>query len=197
MPTNICNNVARILAILVLSLTISCGSDDTTDNEGANNQQADAGVDAGIDDQSDGSAADVPPPEAEFQVGTNIVYENTPQSFTPIMDGAEVPLNFGVQGSWMVVLAFRTRNLIEGQFDIRADITIDGVESGDIWLEFQDTFPGGDGWDYYYNLFLAIDQNDPPARGTPATIHVSIEDLDGNAADRTHEVLIGEAVGGP
>lgn len=180
----------HLIGILLLAIAlVSCSGDDGPEpTREVSNNVADVGVEDTSSDTNE---------EGEFEVGVNEVFQNTPDSYTTIMDGVEVPLNYGVQGSWMVVLAFRSKNLIRGTFDIRADITIDGVESGDIWLEFQETFPGGDGWDYYYNLFLAIDQNDPPARGTPATIHVLVEDSRGNVGEETYDVFIGEAIGGP
>lgn len=186
---------ANLLAMLFCSGMVfpgplACGSD-TADgtSEPTSDNQTDAGADA-----SPNPDPDATPEEGAFEVGTNTVNQNTRESYTPMTEGAEVPLNFGVQGSWMVVLAFRTNNLIEGEFDIRADISIDGVESGSIWLEFQQTFPGGDGWDYYFNLFLALTVDDPPARGTPATISVTVEDEFGTVAEEVTNVLIGEAI---
>ncbi len=187
------SKVRYILSVWVTSLvlvtTMGCGSDESS--KSAHDMSA-SETDMGENDPQRDMTT-----ESQFEVGYNVVYQNTPDSYTPMSDGTTVPLIWGVQGSWMVVLAFRTQNLIEGLFDIRADIGIDGSDAGDIWLEFQETFPGGDGWDYYYNLFLAIDLDDPPPEGTPATIHVLVEDEDGNVAEETHEVFIGETVGGP
>jgi hypothetical protein len=87
--------------------------------------------------------------------------------------------------------------MFEGVLDVKADIAIDGVDSGNIWLEQQETFPGGDGWDYYYSLFLALDVADPPARGTPAHISMEVTDEDGTTAKREYDVIVGDTSGGP
>lgn len=176
-----------VFIALSLGLASGCGESEPTDNPGMSSN----------DEEMGGEPNAVESGEGRFEMGYNVVYQNTPESFTVIEDGAAVPLIWGVQGSWMVVLGFRSQNLVEGAFDIRAEITIDGVESGEIWYELQETFPGGNGWDYYYNLFLAIDQNDPFEAGTPATIQMSVEDEAGNAVEASHEVVIGETVGGP
>ena len=130
-----------------------------------------------------------------FEPGWNVVSENTPDSVTLLDDGEEIPFVFGVQGSWMVVLAFRTRDLFEEPFDIQAEITLDGVDAGDIWLADQETFPGGDGWNYYYNLFLPIDDQ-PPERGTPVGIVMRILTADGETiAEEEFAMLAGPADG--
>lgn len=185
-PVTMLRSILTAFIALSLGLAFGCGESEATDNSGMSTNTADMG-------EPDGDRGE----EESFEVGYNVVGQNTPDSFTVVEDGAAIPLIWGVQGSWMVVLGFRSQNLVEGAFDIRAEITIDGVASGDIWYELQETFPGGNGWDYYYNLFLAIDQNDPPEAGTPATIQMSVEDGAGNAVEATHQVVIGETVGGP
>ncbi len=154
----------------------------------------DAGTTIVPDAADDAATADLADIGA-FQIGTNGVFEATPQNFVPMVDGAEQPFTFGVQGSWMVVLAFRTHDVIAGPFDLVAEISIDGVPSGNIWFEGQETFPGGDGWDYYYNLFLPIDDDDPPAVGTPLQILMRVTDESGAEAEQTHDVLAGPANG--
>lgn len=182
--------VRRFSSLLCVALLlVGCAPNDASspDAELDAAQRSDSGSDA-TDSEAGGTGA------GELQIGTNPAYEAMPQSFTPMSDGAEVPITFGVQGSWMVVLAFRTRDMFEGQFDVVGEITIDGVQAGRLWLELQETFPGGDGWDYYYNFFLAIDHE--PARGTPTHILVRVTDEEGATAQREHDVLIGPADGG-
>ncbi len=155
-----------------------------------------AGCGDGGDASTDSDAATADADDTgEFEIGTNTVNEANRDSFTLMTDGAEVPLVWGVQGSWMVVLSFRSQNLIEETFEVVADIAIDGDDVGEVWLTGQETFPGGDGWDYYYNLFLAIDLADPPPRGTPAHIRMSVTDEHGTTAEQAHDVVIGSAEG--
>lgn len=181
----------RLLSMLCITIALcACGSEGDPQNTqpGTNNttsQPTNNDTTADMDEVVEG----------EFEIGTNSASQA--DSFVPLIEGEEVPLVWGVQGSWMVVLAFRTHDLFEGMFDVRANISIDGVESGVIWLEFQETFPGGDGWDYYYNLFLAIDVIEPPPRGTPARIEMSVIDENETMAAEAFDVLIGETVGGP
>lgn len=177
----------RLLCLLLVCFTLGCGDDTSPEPS----------------DTSDMSATDTPDTTAQpdmggtvpiemFEIGSNTVEDATPAGFAPMADGTAVPFDFGPQGSWMVVLAFRDQDILEGEFDVRASIEIDGTAEGEIWLEFQETFPGGDGWDYYFNLFLPI-SGDPPAEGTPMVIQLSVLDGDETLASRTHSVVAGPA----
>lgn len=189
--------IYRLLYLLTLCLSFSftaCTGDDG-DVPADAGEDASTAADVGDDATPDGSDPSDVAEAGAFEIGTNCVEDATPQGFLPITEGGEVPLTWGVQGSWMVVMAFRTHDMFEGVFDVRAEITIDGRKVGEIWYEAQESFPGGDGWDYYYSLFLAIDLSDPPPRGTPAHVVMTVTDEDGTTATREHDVVIGEADG--
>ncbi len=188
------NSLANPLIMILLGVALclgACGSGEDSPEDGGNDNNAmlsDAGDDATSADMG-GDAETV----GRFQIGTNPLNEANPDGFMPFSEGTAVPFVYGVQGSWMVVLAFRT-DMIEGMFEVRANITIDGVESGNIWLEQQQTFPGGDGWDYYYSLFLAID-GEPPPEGTPVHIGMTVTDENGTTAEQEYDLLAGSTDG--
>lgn len=178
-----------LLATFAVAALAGCTASDDKPAD-TNNARADAGPDATPGNNASDAGA-----TGELQVGYHVAYESTPDGVVFLEDGMEVPLTFGVQGSWMVVLGFRTQDLFEGMLDVQGEMYVEDVEAGRLWLELQETFPGGDGWDYYYNFFLAIDHQ--PEQGTPARIVVRVIDEDGTTAERTHEVLVGPSEGGP
>jgi len=181
-------NRALPLLVLLLALSFACSSPSTPGDDGGMPMTADTGTDS-TPNPSDVATV------GELEVGTNDVAQATPDGFVLLDDGDEIPFVFGVQGSWMVVLAFRTHDLLDGGFDVVAEISIDGVESGDIWLEAQETFPGGDGWDYYYSLFLPIVDDEPPAEGTPVHVVMRITDETGATHVRAYDLVAGPADG--
>lgn len=187
----------RTVVTLMLGFALlmgGCGTSDTSEGTDAGDTSAmeDAGTDMATSPDGDEQT------QGQFEIGTNPVSQANAEGFKPMNEGVEVPITWGVQGSWMVVLAFRSQEMFEGLFDVRANITIDGVDKGEIWLESQETFPGGDGWDYYFNMFLALDiDGDPPPRGTPAHITMSVTDENGTTAEQAYDVEIGEQIGGP
>ena len=89
--------------------------------------------------------ADVPAPGPVFEIGTNVTGANTPDSFTPLIDGDELNIELGFQGLWMVVLAFRFRDLLQGQLTIITRIAVDGTVLGELGLAKQKVHPGGNG----------------------------------------------------
>ena len=119
-------------------------------------------------------AEDIVPPEPFFEVGTNVTGANTPDSFSPLVNGDELNIELGFQGLWMVVLAFRTRDLFQGKVTIIARITVDDEPQGEIGLAKQKLIPGGNDVDYYYNLFLVV--MDPQVSGSEALIKLTVQD---------------------
>ena len=125
----------------------------------------------------DGPAPDdIPEPVVEpvFELGTNVTGANTPDSFTPLVDGDALNIELGFQGLWMVVLAFRTRDMFQGKVTIIARIRVDDELQGEIGLAKQTLIAGGNGLDYYYNLFLVV--MEPSVAGSPAEIEFSAQD---------------------
>ncbi|MGB0590849.1 MAG: hypothetical protein ACPGU1_14305 [Myxococcota bacterium] len=119
-------------------------------------------------------AEDIVAPEPFFEAGTNVTGANTPDSFSPLVNGDELNIELGFQGLWMVVLAFRTRDIFQGKVTIVARITVDEEPQGEIGLAKQKLIPGGNDVDYYYNLFLVV--MDPQVSGSEALIKLTVQD---------------------
>ena len=123
-------------------------------------------------------------------MGTNVTGANTPDSFSLLVDGDELNIELGFQGLWMIVLAFRTRDLFQGQITIITRIWVDDDMQGELGLAKQTLHPGGEGLDYYYNLFLVV--MDPTVAGEMGTIKVTVSDEYGAEIERSLDVqLIG------
>lgn len=169
-------------------------SPDAADTDAASDADAPSTDDTAASDVADTApdGDDAVPSGPDFVLGTNVVFEATPGAFTALEDGDEVPITFGPQGAWMIVLSFKARERFGGTFSILGEVTIAGEAAGSLQYAGQETFPGGDGYDYYFNFFLALTRADPPARGTPATVRVRVEDEQtGEVVDVTREVTIG------
>lgn len=133
---------------------------------------------------------DVAVPEPLFELGTNATGANTPDSFIPLIEGDALNVELGFQGLWMVVLAFRTREIFEGKLTIIARITVGDEQQGELGLAKQKLIPGGDDVGYYYNLFLVV--MEPSVAGSTATVKVTVEDAHGAFIEENLEVqLIG------
>jgi hypothetical protein len=135
---------------------------------------------------------DVAVPEPLFELGTNITGANTPDSFSPLIDGDSLNIELGFQGLWMIVLAFRTREIFEGKLTIIARVTVGDEQQGELGLAKQKLIPGGNDLDYYYNLFLVV--MEPSVTGSTATIKVTVEDSHGAFIEENRLIqLIGGA----
>tara|TARA_B100000530_G_C15854329_1_gene446632 strand:+ start:58 stop:657 length:600 start_codon:yes stop_codon:yes gene_type:complete len=176
----------RALVILCV-LLMGCDSSDLPEPNPSDISDASACMEAGdcdpIDDTSPTSDAQggpedterqSPEPEPLFELGTNVTGANTPDSFSPLLDGDELNIELGFQGLWMVVLAFRTRDIFKGKVTIIARIRVDDELQGEIGLAKQTLIAGGNGLDYYYNLFLVV--MEPSVAGSQAEIEFSAQD---------------------
>jgi len=108
--------------------------------------------------------ADAPPapiPISEdptFIMGVNITGQSTPDAFTPLVDGDEIFIELGFQGSYMVVLAFQSATYVDtGKFHIRVNLYADDVAVTKMKLKNKKGTPNEDGFVYYYNIFLVTD----------------------------------------
>lgn len=123
-----------------------------------------------------------------FELGTNVTGANTPDSFSPLVDGDELNIELGFQGLWMVVLSFRTRNIFKGKLTIITRIEADGEHQGELGLAKQKLIPSGGSLDYYYNLFLVV--LDPSVSGQTGVITIRVSDDDGALVEETLEVQL-------
>ena len=140
----------------------------------------------------DATAGDTTPATGEFELGTNVIGANDPTSFTALGEGDQLEVQLGFQGLWMVVLAFRTRDLFDGQLVLSAELTAGGASQGTLSLAEQRLTAGGDGWLYYYNFFLVV--NDPSVAGQVGSVHFVARDDAGHAHDLVRGVML---TGGP
>ena len=133
-------------------------------------------------------------PEGAFELGVNETGRNTPEYYAPLPDGAELLVEFGPQGLWMVVLAFRTHDLFTPPLFLRSRVVLEGELLGELVLAEQVLQMGGDGWDYYYNLFLVVGVETMDVDGQPATLDVVVQDAAGHEVSMRRAVIL---VGGP
>ncbi len=126
----------------------------------------------------------------EFVLGTNVVGADDPASFSALSEGGALEVQIGFQGLWMVVLAFKTRDMFAGELFLSAELTVDGASQGTLSLAQQKPTAGPGGWSYYYNFFLVVD--DPGVGGQPGQIHFVAHDDHGHE----HAVALGVALTG-
>lgn len=139
-------------------------------------------------DTTSGPDAEPVPTGPVFEIGTNVTGANTPDSFSPLHNGDELVVELGFQGLWMVVLAFRTRNIFQGDLTIITRIYIDEEPLGELGMGKQKLHPGGNDLDYYYNLFLVV--MDPTSAGASADITLLVTDDHGARVDETLQVQL-------
>ena len=156
-------DVSRGCSILLLSLLIAC--------EGATPS---------------------PQPDAEdgptLQVGVNPTGAEDTTLFEPLAEGAELAIEFGFQGLWMVVLAFQSEGL-EGRVTVVARVRTEAnVVLGEFGLAKQVLMEAQDGYGYYLNLFLIVEGID--AVGQKAWVELEVEDAHGLKLERTVGVIL-------
>ena len=153
------------MALLIVGLTTGCDGAIDPSLDGVAGRDADTAShtsDSGGSGGDSTTSSDAVAPRSQdvadtdlgpiFQVGTNVTGANTPDSFSQLDDGDELYIELGFQGLWMVVLAFRTRDVFEGDITIITRIYVDDVVQGELGLAKQKLHPGGNNLDYYYNL---------------------------------------------
>ncbi len=135
---------------------------------------------------------DVPALQGEFVVGVNETGRNTPEYFRELPEGADLTMEFGPQGLWMVVLAFRTHDLIQAPLFLDGKVElVEGAELlGRLQLADQPLFPGGDGWDYYYNFFLVVAVETRDVAGDQADITLNVRSAEGTTHVFTRRVIL-------
>ncbi len=170
--------------VVALAVVFGACGDAASPTPGGDTVMADA---ADEDTSATDTAADTSRPPG-FELGSNPQGRNEPASFSPLADGDDLEIVLGPQGLWMVVLAFRTRGLVDAPLYLDADITVDGVRQGVLVLQDQPLFPGPEGWNYYYNFFLVVD--DPTVTGKAATVAFRITDKDGDLLERNLQVQL-------
>lgn len=131
---------------------------------------------ADVTDVADVVLADVPP-EPALILGVNEVLVKHPSAFTALEDGDHLEIELGgFNGLWMLVLAFKTRGYFPERVIVFADVTVNGEEISSLALSKQSLVPGDDGWDYYYDFFLIV--NDTSVGGEEAIVDLTVRDYE-------------------
>ena len=168
----------RIILLLFAACLFACEDDTSTA------PTTDAGI--VLDGVGDGGemldSVDVTDPEVVEEpaliLGVNEVLQKHPSAFTPLDEGDHLEIELGgFNGLWMMVIAFKTRGYFPGRVIVFADVSVDGKEISSLALSKQSLEPGGDGWDYYYDLFLIA--NDTSVGGQEALVELTVRDYEG------------------
>ncbi|HIA03114.1 MAG TPA: hypothetical protein EYN66_14615 [Myxococcales bacterium] len=171
-----------IYPILIFVLLISgCGT-------GNQPEQTDA---TDIND-SEQIEIDVPVVEKFFQVGVNVAGKTSSNDYTALMEGDDVPIELGPQGSWMIVGAVRTNHFAAdiSKVKVVAQITAaDNTVYGKLTLKKKPLFPSTDGSKYMMNIWLVVSSKIDESSGKmvwedkDAVFSVFLEDADGNSME--------------
>ena len=129
-------------------------------------------------DPADTSAPDTDDGPA-VALGTHQQWKQQPEHFIELRDDSELPIVLGHQGLWMVVLAVRSLETLEGELDIVARIESVDTLLGELQLVNQALDPELDGHDYIYDIWLVV--SDPSLATYVANVTVEVEDSNGLA----------------
>ncbi len=178
--------VALTFALLVVGCDVQQGSSDNVQTQ--TNGPADV-----VQGESQPST----PPF--FELGRNVTGKNTPKYYTPINEGDELEVELGPQGLWMVVLAFKTQAMLSAPLFLSGSIEVEDHEAfGSMKLKKQKVFPGGDGFDYYYNFWLVVKLPTGSfpygVSGNKASINFEVQSNDGSVHQLIRSVTL---IGGP
>ena len=180
-----------LLALLIGLATLGCDSggdtpSDTPDASTTGEEGEEGGDDVGLDPTPDASDDDVEEVEPPFILGVNITGQSIPASFTELPEGDELLVEYGPQGLWMVVLAFKTKDLFEGLLLIKAAVESEGILQGEFTMTGQQLLPGPGGYAYFYNFFLVV--SDPNVAGSPGVVTLSVTDATGFTHEEVRNV---------
>ncbi len=110
-------------------------------------------------------------------LGTHEQWKQQPDDFVELHDQSELPIVLGHQGAWMVVLALRSFETLEGELDIVASIEAAGTSLGVLQLINRPLDRELDGADYLYDIWLIV--SDPSLSTYDAFITVEVVDDNG------------------
>ncbi len=150
------------IGLLVL-LCFSCEGQEAVEprSEEGGDMASDAGgwVAPVVPDLSDAYVEpDVSEGQPFFELGTNITGVSVPGSFSPLSPGDDLFVELGFQGSYMVVLAFRTQGYHDGEkVNLLVSLSVDGMERAKLKYNKKKLLAGGDDLDYFYNIFLVTE----------------------------------------
>ena len=185
-------SASRLLLLLGALLLAGCDSDAGGPAfEGADAASTESGEDA-VQSTPDAEEslldADVEGSDPPFVLGVNITGQSVPNSFSELPEGNELLVEYGPQGLWMVVLAFKTKGLFEEPLLIKASVESQGMLQGEFTMTGQELLPGPGGYAYFYNFFLVV--SDPQVAGSPGIITLSVTDDAGYSLEVVRSVAL-------
>jgi len=110
-------------------------------------------------------------------LGTHAQWKQQPEHFRVLEDEGELPIVLGQQGLWMVVLALRSYETLEGELDLVVRVDAAGVTLGELYLVEMALDPELDGRDYIYDIWLIV--SDPSLATYTAEVSIDIVDSGG------------------
>jgi len=135
---------------------------------------------------------DWPPPGAELVLGTHPAGATDPATFSPLHDGDPLTVELGFQGLWMVTLGLQTHDLFTPPVDLTATLSVADAPRGALSLAGQPLTLGPDGYAYFLNVFVVLD--DPAVAGQLGTVSLAVRDAAGHTRTAAVEVRL---FGGP
>ncbi len=184
-------SASRALLLIAALALAGCDSDAGAALTDADAIASETGEDATLPapDGADASPeADVEEGDPPFVLGVNITGQSIPGSFSELPEGDELLVEYGPQGLWMVVLAFKTKDLFDGLLLIKAAVESEGMLQGEFTMTGQELLPGPGGYGYFYNFFLVV--SDPHVAGSPGVITLSVTDGTGYTLEVVRNVQL-------
>jgi hypothetical protein len=121
-------------------------------------------------------------------MGTHAQFKQQTTAFVPLFDDSELPIVLGHQGAWMVVLALRNYQILQGPLDIVARIEAAGSVQAELALVDLDLDPKLDRYEYIYDIWVIV--SDPSLSTYPAIATLEIRDRTGAEVTLQHEVIL-------
>lgn len=181
--------IVTTVAGILVAISAGCGDGVTIDSPTDNVSETVGDTDSATSTATGTADAATDTTETpEFVLGTHPQGANDPSLFITVEEGDALEVQFGFQGLWMVLLAFKERGLLEGDLFLSAKLTVNGNEEGTLSLAEQKLAPAGDGFGYYYNFFLVVD--DPSVAGNDGVITFTARDDVGGEVNLTRTVRL-------
>ena len=120
-------------------------------------------------------------------IGTHSQWKQQPDDFIALHDDSELPIVLGHQGLWMVVLAVRSFETLEGELDLVARIEAANVID-EMMLINRPLDRELDGADYLYDIWLVV--SDPSLASYQATVTLELTDSNGLEVVLERSVLL-------
>ena len=149
------------LGLLAFTLSMATGACDSgTDGEPATHSESETASEA--DDAGASRQAAVPLEEpledAVIELGVNVTGQSTPDSFSPLLEGGDLFVELGFQGSYMAVLSFRTKGFVsDGKVNLLVSLSAGGDVKASLKYKKKSLLPAADGYQYFYNIFLVTE----------------------------------------